>query len=98
MTSQDQQNGSNPLSPWIGVTLIGVGLSAIVVFAYFKIPEASLAVAVVTAGIMILQAKQNAQVHKDYVVLKNSIRPPTDENQPKTTFTVKPPDNPLRGG
>jgi hypothetical protein len=88
-------NGDKNVSPWIGVVLIAIGLVAIVVFAFLKIPEGSLAIGVVTAGIMIVHGRQSAQVQKDYRVLKNSMRPPpslVDEQEKKQLFSPPPPE------
>jgi hypothetical protein len=71
-------------SPWLGVVLIALGLVAIVVFDWLKIPQGASALAVLTLGIAILQgvshqntSKELTNTTNELVTLRKSMRPPS---------------------
>jgi uncharacterized protein YoxC len=76
------------MSPWLAVVVIAMGLVAIVVFSYFHINEAVIAIAVIQLGIFLLQAKSHVQATTQLKEIRNSMRPPpslVDEIERKQT-------------
>jgi hypothetical protein len=64
-------------NPWIGVVLVVLGLIAMVVFSLVRLPaEGGIAVAIITAGIAIAQARGHESTQRELVTLRRSMRPP----------------------
>jgi hypothetical protein len=61
---------------WLGVILIFLGLVAVVVFAWLKIPEGATALAVVVLGIGIIQGQSAHTTTTELKNLRASMRPP----------------------
>jgi len=92
-----------PQNAWIGVLLITMGLIAIVVFSWLKIPEGATAISVVVLGVGIIQGISHQETSKALDTLRKSIRPPSlvDEaeklynpNVPRETLLSQKPQNP----
>jgi xanthine/uracil/vitamin C permease (AzgA family) len=71
-------------SAWLGVVLIVLGLVAMVVFTWMKIPEGATAISIVVLGIAILQGqyahtttKQLTNTTEELTTLRRSMRPPS---------------------
>lgn len=71
------------MNPWIGVSLIALGIAGTVLFAHFHIYGATALAGIIPLGVSIIMARRQIQVQKDFKELKNSIRPPSivDENE-----------------
>jgi hypothetical protein len=61
---------------WLGVILIALGLIAICVFTWLKIPQGATAIAIVTLGIGILQGIGHQNATQEVKTLRASMRPP----------------------
>lgn len=63
-------------NPWLGVSLIALGLAAIVLFSWLKIPQGATAIAIMTLGIGVIQGMSHQTTNKELVTLRKSMSPP----------------------
>ena len=71
-------------SPWIGVVLVLMGLTAAVAFSLLHIggEAGGIAFAVITAGIAIAQARGHDETQRELTTLRRSMRPPAYTEPP----------------
>jgi uncharacterized membrane protein AbrB (regulator of aidB expression) len=62
---------------WLGVTLIALGLVAVVMFTWLKIPEGATAISIVVLGIAIIQGQAAHSTTQELTSLRKSMRPPS---------------------
>lgn len=80
------------MSPWIGVALIALGFLMVCVFWLLKIPEGTLAGAVIVTGVAVIQTAAHAQTQTALTTLRRSLRPQSSHDLSEhVTFPPDPP-------
>lgn len=71
-----------PLSPWLGVALIALGIVAVGVCAYAKVSAGAVVFALISLGISIVQTNMHLATRRELVELRASMRPMSSPSLP----------------
>jgi len=81
------------LNPWVGVSLIAIGVVAAIAFQRTNVPELGLCCAIVSVGVAVIHGYVLGAQQRELRTLRASVRPPPIDLAADPDATKPPPSS-----